>query len=283
MICPPQAPTHKPPVRESHSFKVGDYVRIINDKQTFRKGHQSQVSKDIYLIVERKYNRYILHNRKTDKRLDRAYASWQLIKVQNMDKMIRKPKPLPKYKRDGKKRSKAEIDSDDTDSDEYEHNDESELDEHSEEEKAEIIEQVDSPLKPKRNRKKPVDFGQQQETPYHIRKQQEKKAKQQSKKQQNDKSSKYKPLPRKSTKDKDGDNVYVYEKEEKKTGEDLAGQWVAKNKEETKWYQLIRIDGKLWFEGVYELEDDDVILPAENDNTKSKSRRKMSHRKKRKK
>jgi hypothetical protein len=377
-------------------FKVGDAVRVIRDKQTFEKGHEEKISKEIYVIVEKIHHRYALQNTKTNKRVNRIYAGWQLVLVPNVEQQIDRPSPPKKpskYRRDGRKRSKTEIDETDTEDEEEERlqeivedmRHENEIDEDDEKQEeisneqleidniktkiegiyeyrhqnpnANVIilqlqlkiqqlikqqmlnrnpdmteqqantqskndaENIVNKIKHKidntykkandklreerplprlendrmndepiisqptkvRKRKQPQNFGNNQEIPYHIRKQQEKKAKQQKSRPK----GKIRRLPRKTTKDKDCNTVVVYEEEERNTGNNLEGQWVPKNEAGTKWYLLVRYNGKLWYEGVYDKEENDIILPPqENDsqvnassNTKKNNKKKQNKKK----
>ena len=62
-------------------LNIGDIVRVEKKRDAFTKGDVPYFSKELYEIIGRVRNRYILKNIKTNNKIDKLYAIHQLLKV----------------------------------------------------------------------------------------------------------------------------------------------------------------------------------------------------------
>ena len=66
-------------------LNIGDIVRVEKKRDAFTKGDVPYFSKELYEIIGRERNRYILKNIKTNNKINKLYAIHQLLKVDNVD------------------------------------------------------------------------------------------------------------------------------------------------------------------------------------------------------
>ena len=75
-------------------LNIGDIVRVEKKRDAFTKGDVPYFSGELYEIIGRERNRYVLKNIKTNKKVDKLYAIHQLLKVDNVQN--NKPQPIDK-------------------------------------------------------------------------------------------------------------------------------------------------------------------------------------------
>ena len=69
-------------------FRVNDQVRTMIQKRIFDKGDAQTFSSDVYKILKREKNRYILENIQTGETLKRPYQQRELSNANNFEKMV---------------------------------------------------------------------------------------------------------------------------------------------------------------------------------------------------
>ena len=84
----------KRPRNRVEQLEVGDIVRVEKKRDAFTKGDVPYFSRELYEIIGREHNRYILKNIKTNTKINKLYAIHQLLKVDNPNIDDNKPQNI---------------------------------------------------------------------------------------------------------------------------------------------------------------------------------------------
>ena len=92
-----------------HSIKVGDHVRILKEKQTFRKGYESKYSNSIYTVVSGNGYSYSISDEEGEI-LQKNYKYYELQRITYSETFVNEPRQREPTITNKEIRNKREID-----------------------------------------------------------------------------------------------------------------------------------------------------------------------------